>query len=77
MHNFRRFGELINGDIIEVKTDYGQFYYKIYDTKVIEETEMDKMPIQHDEEILMIYTCYPFNNTSYTIYRYVLYAKKI
>jgi LPXTG-site transpeptidase (sortase) family protein len=76
MNNFKRLGELINGDIIEVQTSYGDFFYKIYDEQVVLETEKYKLPIQHDEEILMIYTCYPLNSTGYTQYRYVLYAKK-
>lgn len=77
MNNFRRLGELSAGDIIEVKTDYGDFYYKVYDKQIIEETETDKLPVQHNKETLMIYTCYPFNNKGYTIYRYVVYANKI
>lgn len=77
MNNFNRFGELKNGDSIEVNTEYGNFIYKIYDTKVVLETETDKLPIQKGKEILMIYTCYPFYNTGHTEQRYVLYAEKI
>lgn len=77
MNNFRRLGELKNGDIIEVKTSYGDFYYKLYKSQTVLETETEKLPIQKDEEILMIYTCYPFNNKGHTEYRYVIYAKKI
>lgn len=77
MNNFRRLGELRNGDIIEVKTSYGDFYYKLYKSQTVLETESEKLPIQKDEEILMIYTCYPFNSKGHTEYRYVIYAKKI
>ncbi len=77
MNNFKRLGELENGDIIEVKTNYGDFYYKLYDKQVVKETETDKLTIQRDSEKLMIYTCYPFNNKEYTEYRYVIYANKI
>lgn len=77
MNNLRRLGELKNGDIIEVKTSYGDFYYKLYKSQTVLETETEKLPIQKDEEILMIYTCYPFNNKGHTEYRYVIYAKKI
>ena len=72
---FRRFSELQIGDLIKVTTTYGEFDYKIYDMKLINETEIDKLPIQNDEEILMIYTCYPFNNIGYATQRYVVYAK--
>ena len=78
-HNYqtmlRKFGDLKNGDIIKITTDYGVFNYKIYDMQIVKETEKDKLPLQSEEEILMIYTCYPFNNVGYTTRRYVVYAK--
>ena len=74
---FRRFSELKKGDEITVKTSYGNFTYKIYDMKLINEKDLDSLPIQKDEEILMCYTCYPFNNIGYATQRYVVYAKPI
>ena len=74
---FRRFGELQKGNEIKVKTSYGEYTYKIYDMQLIEETEMDKMPIQEEKEILMVYTCYPFHNIGYTTKRYVVYAELV
>ena len=74
---FRRFSELKKGDEIAVKTYYGDFTYKIYDMKLINEKDLDALPIQKDEEILMCYTCYPFNNIGYATQRYVVYAKPI
>ena len=80
-HNYqtmlREFGNLKKGDIIEVTTDYGIFKYKIYNMQIVKETEKDKLPIQNNEEIFMIYTCYPFNNIGYTTKRYVVYAKPV
>lgn len=72
---FRRFSELQKGDEIKVTTSYGEYTYKIYDMQLIKETETDKLPIQKDKEILMIYTCYPFNNVGYATQRYVVYAE--
>ena len=72
---FRRFSELQKGNEIEVTTSYGDFKYKIYDMQLIKETEVDKLPIQEDTEIVMIYTCYPFNNIGYATQRYVVYAE--
>ncbi len=72
---FRRFSELQIGNEITVKTDYGEYKYKIYDMQLIKETEIDKLPIQKEKEILMIYTCYPFNNIGYATQRYVVYAE--
>ena len=72
---FRRFSELQKGNEIKVKTSYGEYVYKIYDMQLIKETEVDKLPIQRDKEILMVYTCYPFNNVGYATQRYVVYAE--
>ena len=72
---FRRFSELQIGDEIKVTTTYGEYNYKIYDMQLINETELEKVPIQKYEEILMVYTCYPFNNVGYATQRYVVYAK--
>ena len=33
--------------------------------------------VTKDKEILMIYTCYPFNNIGYTTQRYVVYAEMV
>lgn len=72
---FRRFSELQIGDEIKVTTSYGEYTYKIYDMKLINENELEELPIQKDEEILMVYTCYPFNNIGYATQRYVVYSK--
>lgn len=72
---FRRFSELQMGNEITVKTSYGEYKYKIYDMQLIKETELEKLPIQKEKEILMVYTCYPFNNIGYTTQRYVVYAE--
>lgn len=72
---FRRFSELEKGNEIIVKTNYGEYKYKIYDMQLVKETELEKLPIQKEKEILMVYTCYPFNNFGYTTQRYVVYAE--
>ena len=77
MNNFGRLGELSDGDIIEIKTNYGDFFYQKYDEQVVLETETGKLPIQDNEEILMLYTCYNPEKVEHTPYRFVIYAKKI
>ena len=74
---FRRFSELKNGNEITIKANYGEYKYKIYDMQIVKETEVDKLPIQNEKEILMVYTCYPFNNIGYATHRYVVYAELI
>lgn len=74
---FRRFSELQVGDQMTVTTSYGKYTYEIYEMLLINETEVDKLPIQREKEILMVYTCYPFNNIGYATQRYVVYAELV
>lgn len=80
-HNFktmlRNFSELQLGDIIQVTTEYGEFNYRIYDMRILNETDVDQAPIQKEKEIFMIYTCYPFNNIGYATQRYMVYSELI
>ena len=61
------------GDEIIVTTNYGTYHYQIDDTKVIQDTELDKVPIKREGEVLMLYTCYPTTTVVYTPYRFVVY----
>lgn len=80
-HNFKSF--LANlpkakiGDKIILDTTYGIFEYEIYDTKIVEETATDEVPIQKEKEILMLYTCWPINNIGHASQRYVVYANLV
>lgn len=80
-HNFKSFladlPEAKMGDKIILETTYGNFTYEIYDTKVIKETAVDQVPVQKEEEILMLYTCWPINNIGHASERYVVYAKTV
>ncbi len=63
--------------IITVKTSYGTFNYKVYETKVINYKNLDAVPIQRDEEILMVYTCYQSLTIGHTQKRFMTYAKLV
>lgn len=80
-HNFstflKRLGELQNGDIIIINTGYGNFEYEVFEEKIVAETNLESTPIQSDEEILYLFTCYPFNNIGYTYDRYLVSAKLV
>ena len=77
-HNFKSFlanlPKAKKGDIIELETTYGTFKYKITNTKIVNEDNVDEVPIQKDKEILMLYTCWPINNIGHASDRYVVYA---
>ena len=78
-HNFKSFlaklPETQKGDKIEIETSYGTFEYTIYQSKIVHETDLGAAPIQNEEEMLIIYTCYPINNIGHAYQRYLVYAK--
>lgn len=80
-HNFKTFlanlPEAKIGDKINLETTYGNFEYEIYNTKIVKETAVEEVPVQKNEEVLMIYTCWPINNIGHASERYVVYAKTV
>ena len=66
-----------NDAIIEINTTYGEFKYKVYQTKIISMYDVDELTIQKEEEILMLYTCYPVETLGDKKERFVVYAKRI
>ncbi len=73
----RRLPEVQIGDIITLETTYGTFSYQMTESKIINKTDEYLLPIQDEEELLMIYTCYPVTAIGLTNQRYVVYAQKI
>ena len=67
------------GDIVTIKANYGTFKYKVESTKIAKETDMSSFPIQHERELLMMYTCWPINRSivGRKTQRYVVYAVRI
>jgi len=64
------------GDRVSVLTNFGEFSYKVTDTKVIKDTDKGKANIESKKELLMIYTCYPFDQEGYTDERYMVYCER-
>jgi len=77
-HNTRQFFMFLPtieiGAEIIVETDYGNFKYRVFETKIIKDTDESALPIQKDKEMLMIYTCYPTSTIGHKDHRFVLYA---
>lgn len=61
-------------DIITVETTYGTYNYQVYETKIIDATNLDAVQIQRDKEILILYTCKKMPNIGYSTKRFVVYA---
>ena len=65
------------GDKIVVATNYGTFTYKVTETKIVNETEVDAVKVQNKEEILILYTCYPTNTFGHATKRFITYSKLV
>ena len=62
---------------IVIQTTYGEFKYKVERMSIVNMYNVDELPIQNDEEILMLYTCYPVNGLGHKTDRFVVYAKRV
>lgn len=65
------------GDKVTVETIYGTFEYEVFKTDIADYRDNDAFPIQHEEEILMMYTCYPVDNVWYVDDRFIAFAKLV
>ncbi len=74
---FRKLPEMNLEDNIVLETVYGTFTYQVKKTKVALESDLSSFPIQEEEELLILYTCYPVTAIGYTNKRYVVYATKV
>lgn len=76
---FNKLDKVKKGDKVVIKANYATFEYEVYDMKVVQETNLKAFKIQHDEERLIMYTCYPINRSivGRKTKRYVVYAKKV
>ena len=77
-NNEAYFGTLPNlafGDEIVLVTIYGTYTYEMTESKIIHNTDEEALPVKTEEELLMLYTCYPPGYVGLTNERYVVYAK--
>lgn len=73
----RELPQIQNGAQIVIETNYGIYTYEVYDTRVVEQTQLDAIEISRDEERLMLYTCYPVNSIGHAKNRFIVYSKLI
>ena len=71
---FRRINKLENGDLINVNTPFGDFVYKVYDTKIILPDEIENIFIQKDRDIITLVTCHPYRVNTH---RLLVYAERV
>lgn len=73
----RELPQIKAGEKIIIETTYGIYTYEVYETKVVEQTNLDAIQIQREKEILMLYTCYPVNSIGHAKNRFIVYAERI
>ncbi|KON89789.1 sortase [Sporosarcina globispora] len=74
---FRSLGELEIGDFLQVIMPYGEFTYKITDSKIVDADDTTVIRSTAPHEILTVSTCYPFSYVGNAPSRYILNAKRI
>lgn len=74
---FTRLGELKLGDELQVEIPYGEFSYKIIDTKIVDADDRSIITLQNEKEELILTTCYPFGYIGNAPQRYIIYAEKV
>lgn len=74
---FKRFDELELGDEFIVKLQYGEFKYKIVDTKIVDADDRTIIKSTSPREELVVTTCYPFGYIGDAPQRYIFYAEKV
>ena len=79
-HNNTYFNGLKNikkGDVVSVRTSWGNYEYKVKETKVLDAQDKKAIDLNADKETLVMYTCYPFDEIGLTSKRFFVYADKI
>ena len=77
--HFLPFQDMVIEDVVELRTNYGHFEYEVIDIEVfhIDNAESAFDLGQTDRELLVMYTCYPFDVIGLTDYRMFVFAEKI
>src|SRR5699024_10422458 len=73
---FRGMGDLEIGDQFVVELEYGTFTYEIVETFITEPDDRTVI-VPHDEEVLTVTTCYPFNFVGSAPQRYIINAHPV
>lgn len=65
------------GQIVKVRTSYGNYTYEVTGTAVKSAKANDQYDLNSKVENLVMYTCYPFDELGLTSRRYFVYAKYV
>ena len=81
-HNYLHFHPLQHfeiDDIVQLQTNYGLYEYLVVDIDIFTVSAAEEMLDlgQMEQEILLLYTCYPFDAIQVPEYRIFIFAEKI
>ena len=65
------------GQIIKIRTNYGNYKYEITGTKITDCEDRSAYDLNKNEENIILYTCYPFDTLGLTNLRAFIYAKYV
>ena len=65
------------GQIIKIRTNYGNYRYEITDTQIKDKNDRSAYDLSADHENLILYTCYPFDELGLTPNRFFVYDKPV
>ncbi|SEO58745.1 sortase A [Amphibacillus marinus] len=71
---FTKLGDVEVGDIITISLPYGDFNYKMVDSKIVDADDRTIIGSTAPDEELIISTCYPFGYVGNAPDRYLIYA---
>jgi sortase A len=75
---FSSLEKVMVGDRMTITTNYGEFNYRVIETKVAESTDPSAYNLNQDKEQLILYTCYPFNQfIGERTERYFVYCDRV
>ena len=77
--HFLPFQDVVVGDVIELQTNYGHFEYEVVEIEILHvDDAIYAFDLgQTEKELLVMYTCYPFDVIGLTRYRMFVFAEKI
>jgi sortase A len=78
--HFLPFQDIVIGDVVEIQTNYGHFEYEVTIVEIFHRDSAAEEAFELEEsdvEMLVMYTCYPFDAIGLTPYRLFVYAEKI
>ena len=69
-----------NGDLVNIETNYGSYVYRVYDQRIVNLNDPNNRSqyadeLNGNEEILILYTCYPIDTLASTPERYFVFCE--